>query len=231
MSMGVLEITNLSKVYGNSENSVKALDGIDLSVEDGELVAIIGKSGSGKSTLLHIIAGIDTPTKGNIFVNNKCLNKMNKDELAEFRRTDVGIIYQFYNLVPVLNVEENIVFPAMLGKEKIDKERLDELLKAIDMEERRKHFPNQLSGGQQQRVAVGRVIYTSPSIVLADEPTGNLDSITSSEVVKCIVDLNRKYGKTVLIVTHDMQLANVADRIITISDGKIEKDIINENNV
>ena len=229
--MGVLEITNLSKVYGNSENSVKALDGINLSIEDGELIAIVGKSGSGKSTLLHIIAGIDTPTNGNIFVNDKCLNQMNKDQLAEFRRTDVGIIYQFYNLVPVLNVEENIVFPSMLGKEKIDKERLDELLKAIDMEERRKHFPNQLSGGQQQRVAVGRVIYTNPSIILADEPTGNLDSKTGSEVVKCIVDLNRKYGKTVLIVTHDMHLANVADRVITISDGKIEKDIINENNI
>ena len=229
--MGVLEITNLSKVYGNSENSVKALDGINLSVEDGELIAIVGKSGSGKSTLLHIIAGIDTPTNGNIFINDKCLNQMNKDQLAEFRRTDVGIIYQFYNLVPVLNVEENIVFSSMLGKEKIDKERLDELLKAIDMEERRKHFPNQLSGGQQQRVAVGRVIYTNPSIILADEPTGNLDSKTGSEVVKCIVDLNRKYGKTVLIVTHDMQLANVADRIITISDGKIVKDIINENNI
>lgn len=229
--MGVLEITNLSKVYGCSEISVKALDRINLSVEDGELVAIVGKSGSGKSTLLHIIAGIDTPTNGEIFVNNKCLNQMNKDQLAEFRRTDVGIIYQFYNLVPVLNVEENIVFPSMLGKEKIDKDRLDELLKAIDMEERRKHFPNQLSGGQQQRVAVGRVIYTNPSIILADEPTGNLDSKTGSEVVKCIVDLNRKYGKTVLIVTHDMQLANVADRIITISDGKIVKDIINENNI
>ena len=229
--MGVLEITNLSKVYGCSENSVKALDGINLSVEDGELVAIVGKSGSGKSTLLHIIAGIDTPTNGEIFVNNKCLNQMNKDQLAEFRRKDVGIIYQFYNLVPVLNVEENIVFPSMLGKEKIDKDRLDELLKAIDMEERRKHFPNQLSGGQQQRVAVGRVIYTNPSIILADEPTGNLDSKTGSEVVKCIVDLNRKYGKTVLIVTHDMQLANVANRIITISDGKIVKDIINENNI
>ena len=229
--MGVLEITNLSKVDGCSENSVRALDGINLSVEDGELVAIVGKSGSGKSTLLHIIAGIDTPTNGEIFVNNKCLNQMNKDQLAEFRRTDVGIIYQFYNLVPVLNVEENIVFPSMLGKEKIDKDRLDELLKAIDMEERRKHFPNQLSGGQQQRVAVGRVIYTNPSIILADEPTGNLDSKTGSEVVKCIVDLNRKYGKTVLIVTHDMQLANVANRIITISDGKIVKDIINENNI
>lgn len=229
--MGVVEIRSLNKVYGKDDNCVKALDSIDLSIGEGELVAIVGKSGSGKSTLLHIIAGIDTPTGGEIFVNNRCLTKMNKDQLAEFRRTDVGIIYQFYNLVPVLNVEENIVFPSMLGKEKIDKERLDELLKTIDMEERRKHFPNQLSGGQQQRVAVGRVIYTNPSIILADEPTGNLDSKTGSEVIECIVNLNKKYGKTVLIVTHDMQLANVADRIITISDGKIVKDIINENNI
>lgn len=229
--MGVVEIRSLNKIYGKDDNCVKALDSIDLSIGEGELVAIVGKSGSGKSTLLHIIAGIDTPTGGEIFVNNRCLTKMNKDQLAEFRRTDVGIIYQFYNLVPVLNVEENIVFPSMLGKEKIDKERLDELLKTIDMEERRKHFPNQLSGGQQQRVAVGRVIYTNPSIILADEPTGNLDSKTGSEVIECIVNLNKKYGKTVLIVTHDMQLANVADRIITISDGKIVKDIINENNI
>lgn len=229
--MGVVEIRSLNKIYGKDDNCVKALDSIDLSIGEGELVAIVGKSGSGKSTLLHIIAGIDTPTGGEIFVNNRCLTKMNKDQLAEFRRTDVGIIYQFYNLVPVLNVEENIVFPSMLGKEKIDKERLDELLKTIDLEERRKHFPNQLSGGQQQRVAVGRVIYTNPSIILADEPTGNLDSKTGSEVIECIVNLNKKYGKTVLIVTHDMQLANVADRIITISDGKIVKDIINENNI
>jgi len=227
----MLEICNLCKVYGKADSTVKALDNINLSVEEGELIAVVGKSGSGKSTLLHIIAGIDTPTTGHVFVNNRYLTNMNKDQLAEFRRTEVGIIYQFFNLVPVLNVEENIVLPAILGKEKIDKVRLNNLLKSIDMEDRRKHFPNQLSGGQQQRVAVGRVIYTNPSIVLADEPTGNLDSKTSSEVIECIVNLNRKYGKTVLIVTHDMQLANVADRIITISDGKIAKDILNENNI
>lgn len=222
--MEILRTENLCKTYGKGENEVKAVDNISFSVNRGEFVAIIGASGSGKSTLLHLLGGVDRPTSGKVYIDGQDIYSLNNDNLAIFRRRQVGLIYQFYNLIPILNVEENITLPCSLDGKKVEQKQLDELLKTLGIEKRRKHLPNQLSGGQQQRVSIGRAIINNPAIMLADEPTGNLDSKVSEEIISLLRLSNKKYNQTVIIITHDEKIALEADRIITIDDGKIIKD-------
>ncbi len=222
--MEILKVENLTKVYGKENSKVVALDNISFSVEKGEFVAIVGASGSGKSTLLHLMGGVDTPTSGKVFIDGKDIYKLSSDNLAIFRRREVGLIYQFYNLIPILTVEENITLPLLLDNRKVDKFELDEMIKLLGLERRKKHLPNELSGGQQQRTSIGRALITKPAIVLADEPTGNLDSKSSDEVVNLLKKLNKEYKQTIIMITHNLDIAAVADRIITIEDGKIVKE-------
>ena len=219
--MEILKVENLTKTYGSGENLVHAVDDVSFSVEKGEFVAIVGASGSGKSTLLHLIGGVDRPTSGKIFVDGNDKSKMNDDKLAVFRRRQVGIVYQFYNLIPILTVEENITLPCDLDGRGVDRERLEMILDSFGLRARRKHLPNQLSGGQQQRTSIARALINNPSLVLADEPTGNLDSKSSEEVMSMLKMCNQNYGQTVIMITHNLDIAKQADRIITISDGKI----------
>ena len=219
--MEILRVENLFKIYGKGENKVVALDNISFSVEKGEFVAIVGASGSGKSTLLHLIGGVDRPTKGKVFIDGKNIYEMNDDKLAIFRRRQVGIVYQFYNLIPILNVEENITLPLELDNRDVDKKTLKELLELLGLENRSKHLPNELSGGQQQRVSIGRALITNPAIILADEPTGNLDSKSSDEIVALLKKSNKDYNQTIIMITHNMEIAKEADRIIKIEDGRI----------
>ena len=222
--MEILKVENLNKTYGKGENQVKAVDNISFSVEKGEFVAIIGASGSGKSTLLHLIGGVDRPTSGKVYIDGKDIYTLNDDNLAIFRRRQVGLIYQFYNLIPVLNVSENITLPTKLDGRKVNEAKLNDLLKTLGLEKRRNNLPNQLSGGQQQRVSIGRAMMNEPALMLADEPTGNLDSKASEEIISLLRLSNKKYNQTVIIITHDEKIALEADRIITIDDGKIVKD-------
>ncbi|CCX36244.1 aBC-type antimicrobial peptide transport system ATPase component [Clostridium sp. CAG:1000] len=222
--MEILKVENLTKVYGKENSKVVALDNVSFSVLKGEFVAIVGASGSGKSTLLHLMGGVDTPTSGKVFIDGKDIYKLSSDNLAIFRRREVGLIYQFYNLIPILTVEENITLPLLLDNRKVDKFELDEMIKLLGLERRRKHLPNELSGGQQQRTSIGRALITKPAIVLADEPTGNLDSKSSDEVVNLLKKLNKEYKQTIIMITHNLDIAAVADRIITIEDGRIVKE-------
>lgn len=219
--MEILRVENLSKVYGKGENKVVALDNVSFSVEKGEFVAIVGASGSGKSTLLHLVGGVDRPTNGKVFIDGKNIYDMNDDKLAIFRRRQVGLIYQFYNLIPILNVEENITLPLELDNREVNKKTLKELLELLGLENRSKHLPNELSGGQQQRVSIGRALITNPAIILADEPTGNLDSKSSNEIVALLKKSNKEYNQTIIMITHNMEIAKEADRIIKIEDGRI----------
>ena len=219
--MEILKVENLTKKYGKGESQVVAVDNISFSVEKGEFVAIVGSSGSGKSTLLHLIGGVDRPTSGKVFIEGKDIYSLNDDKIAIFRRRQVGLIYQFYNLIPLLNVEENITLPCELDWKKADKTQLEELLKTLGLEHRKKHLPNELSGGQQQRVSIGRSLINNPSIVLADEPTGNLDSKASNEIIELLKLSNKKYNQTIIMITHDLEIAKIADRVIKIEDGKI----------
>lgn len=222
--MEILRVEHLSKIYGKGENEVRALDDVSFSVEKGQFVAIIGPSGSGKSTLLHILGGVDRPTTGKVFLEGQDVFAQNEDQLAIFRRRQVGLIYQFYNLIPVLNVTENITLPVLMDGRKVNQERLEDLLTTLALKGREKHLPNQLSGGQQQRVSIGRALMNSPAVVLADEPTGNLDSKNSQEIVELLKLSNKQYGQTLIVITHDESIALQADRIITIEDGRITKD-------
>ena len=222
--MEILRVEHLSKIYGKGENEVRALDDVSFSVEKGQFVAIIGPSGSGKSTLLHILGGVDRPTAGKVFLEGQDVFAQNEDQLAIFRRRQVGLIYQFYNLIPVLNVTENITLPVLMDGRKVNQERLEDLLTTLALKGREKHLPNQLSGGQQQRVSIGRALMNSPAVVLADEPTGNLDSKNSQEIVELLKLSNKQYGQTLIVITHDENIALQADRIITIEDGKITHD-------
>lgn len=221
--MEILRVENLSKVYGAKENKVVALDNVSFSVNKGEFVAIVGHSGSGKSTLLHLIGGVDRPTKGKVIIEGNDIYTLNDDNLAIFRRRQVGLIYQFYNLLPILNVEENIVLPLELDGKKVDKNELNELLDTLGLTNRRTHLPNELSGGQQQRTSIGRAIITHPAIILADEPTGNLDSKASEEIMELLKLSNKKYKQTIIMITHNLELAAQADRVITIEDGHIKE--------
>ena len=223
-NMEILKVEHLSKHYGSEENLVKAVDDVSFSVEKGEFLAIIGPSGSGKSTLLHILGGVDRPTSGKVFVDGTDVYAQNDEALAVFRRRQVGLIYQFYNLIPVLSAEENMTLPVLLDGREINRERLEELLGTLGLKERRKNLPNQLSGGQQQRVSIGRALMNAPAVVLADEPTGNLDSKNSQEIVELLKLSNRRYGQTLIVITHDESIALQADRIIAIEDGKIVRD-------
>lgn len=222
--MEILKIENLTKVYGSGENEVRAVDGISFSVEKGEFLAIIGPSGSGKSTLLHILGGVDRPTGGKVYMNGQDVYAQNEDQLAIFRRRQVGLIYQFYNLIPVLNVVENITLPVLMDGSPVNEERLGELLLTLGLSGRKNNLPSQLSGGQQQRVSIGRALMTAPAVVLADEPTGNLDSKNSHEIVELLKYSNKKYGQTLIIITHDESIALQADRVIAIEDGRIVRD-------
>ena len=222
--MEILKVENLCKRYGEKDTEVVALDNVSFTVEKGEFVAIIGASGSGKSTLLHLIGGVDRPTSGKVFIDGTDIYELNADKLAIFRRRQVGLIYQFYNLIPILNVVENITLPCRLDGKEVKEERLEELLEILNLKNRKEHLPNQLSGGQQQRVAIGRAIVNYPAIVLADEPTGNLDSKASREIIDLLKMSNQKYNQTVIVITHDENIALEADRILTIDDGKIVKD-------
>ena len=222
--MDILKIENLSKIYGEGENQVKALDNVSFSVPKGQFVAIIGPSGSGKSTLLHILGGVDKPSSGKVYLDGQDVYAQNEDQLAIFRRRQVGLIYQFYNLIPVLNVTENITLPVLMDGKKVDKAYLDELVGLLSLNGREKHLPNELSGGQQQRVSIGRALINNPAVMLADEPTGNLDSKNSHEIVELLKLSNKKYGQTLIVITHDDTIALQADRIITINDGKIASD-------
>ena len=222
--MEILRVEHLSKIYGKGENEVRAVDDVSFSVEKGQFVAIIGPSGSGKSTLLHILGGVDRPTSGKVFLEGQDVFAQNEDQLAIFRRRQVGLIYQFYNLIPVLNVTENMTLPVLMDGRKVNQQRLDDLLTTLDLHDRKKHLPNQLSGGQQQRVSIGRALMNSPAVVLADEPTGNLDTKNSQEIVELLKLSNRQYGQTLIVITHDESIALQADRIISIEDGKITRD-------
>ena len=222
--MEILRVENLTKVYGKGDNMVKALDNVSFSVEKGEFMAIIGPSGSGKSTLLHILGGVDVPTSGKVYMDGQDVYAQSEDKLAIFRRRQVGLIYQFYNLIPVLNVTENITLPVLLDGRKVDQERLDELIGTLGLTGREKHLPNQLSGGQQQRVSIGRALMNAPAVVLADEPTGNLDSQNTQEIVELLKMSNRKYNQTLIVITHDENIALQADRVMSIEDGKITRD-------
>lgn len=223
----ILRVENLTKVYGKGENEVRALDGVSFSVEKGEFVAIIGPSGSGKSTLLHILGAVDEPSSGKVFMDGKDVFKQNEEQLAIFRRRQVGLVYQFYNLIPVLDVVENITLPVQLDGRKVNRERLQDMVALLGLHGREKYLPNQLSGGQQQRVSIGRALMNSPSVVLADEPTGNLDSKNSQEIMELLKKSNRKYNQTLIMITHDENIALQADRIIAIEDGRITRDEVN----
>ena len=222
-TMVILKVQNLTKKYGKKDTEVVALDNVSFSVEKGEFIAIVGASGSGKSTLLHLMGGVDKPTSGKVFINDKDIYQLSKDDLAIFRRREIGIIYQFYNLIPILNVKENILLPCNLDGKKVEEKHLQEIIELLGLSNREEHLPNQLSGGQQQRVAIGRAIINNPSIILADEPTGNLDSKSSKEIIELLKKSNKKYNQTILLITHDMSIAEQADRIIKIQDGKIVK--------
>ncbi|WP_070089560.1 ABC transporter ATP-binding protein [Merdimonas faecis] len=223
--MEVLRTEELTKEYGYGENKVIALNRVSFSVEKGEFVTILGPSGSGKSTLLHLIGGVDKPTQGQVFIGGHSIYKMKNHDLTIFRRREIGQIYQFYNLIPVLDVKENISLPLLLDHKKVDRGRLQELLEILGLEERADHLPNELSGGQQQRVAIGRALISQPKLILADEPTGNLDQKNSLEIIKLFRELNEAYGQTILLITHDKKIANNSKRIIYIEDGRIIKDI------
>lgn len=222
--MEILRIDHLSKIYGKGESAVKALDDVSFSVQKGEFVAIIGPSGSGKSTLMHMLGGVDRPTSGKVFVDHTDIYNLNETQLAIFRRRQIGLIYQFYNLIPVLTVEENITLPLLLDEHKVDKKHLDDIVTTLHLQSRLNHLPNQLSGGQQQRVSIGRAIVSNPAIMLADEPTGNLDSKNSGEIIDLFKMFNRTYNQTLIIITHDERIALQADRVIAIEDGRIAKD-------
>lgn len=222
--MEILKIDHLSKEYGTGESAVKALDDVSFSVQKGEFVAIIGPSGSGKSTLLHMLGGVDRPTGGKVYVQDTDMYALNETQLAIFRRRQIGLIYQFFNLIPVLTVEENITLPLLLDQQKVDQKQLDGLVNTLNLQHRLNHLPNQLSGGQQQRVSIGRALIGNPSIMLADEPTGNLDSKNSGEIIDLLKMLNKTYHQTLIVITHDEQIALQADRIISIEDGRIAKD-------
>ena len=222
--MEMLRVENLTKVYGEGENQVRALDGVSFSVEKGQFVAIIGPSGSGKSTLLHILGGVDRPTGGKVYMNGQVVYQRSEDQLAIFRRREVGLIYQFYNLIPVLNVTENITLPVLMDGRKVNQERLQEMLQTLGLQGREKHLPNQLSGGQQQRVSIGRALMNAPAVVLADEPTGNLDSRNSQDIVDLLKYSNRRFEQTLIVITHDESIALQADRVLAIEDGKITRD-------
>lgn len=223
--MEILKVDNLTKIYGKDTTKVVALDHISFSVEKGEFVAIVGASGSGKSTLLHLIGGVDRPSSGKVFIDGKDIFNFDDDKLAIFRRRQVGLIYQFYNLIPTLNVEENITLPLSLDNREVDKEKLNDMLKLLGLQNRRTHLPNELSGGQQQRTSIGRALITNPTIILADEPTGNLDSKSSDEIVALLKKSNKELNQTIIMITHNMEIAKVADRIIKIEDGKIVEEV------
>lgn len=223
--MEILKVDNLTKIYGKDTTKVVALDHISFSVEKGEFVAIVGASGSGKSTLLHLIGGVDRPSSGKVFIDGKDIFNFDDDKLAIFRRRQVGLIYQFYNLIPILNVEENITLPLSLDNREVDKEKLNDMLKLLGLQNRRTHLPNELSGRQQQRTSIGRALITNPTIILADEPTGNLDSKSSDEIVALLKKSNKELNQTIIMITHNMEIAKVADRIIKIEDGKIVEEV------
>jgi putative ABC transport system ATP-binding protein len=222
--MEILKVKNLSKIYGKGENIVEALINVNLSVEKGEFLAIVGASGSGKSTLLHLIGGLDRPTSGDVVIDSENIYNYKEEKLAVFRRRKIGFIFQFYNLIPVLDVEENIALPALLDHDKADKNYLEELIKVLGLTDRKNHLPSELSGGQQQRVSIGRAMLNKPSIILADEPTGNLDSKNSREVIELLKFTTKKYNQTLILITHDINIASMADRVITIEDGQIISD-------
>lgn len=223
--MNILSVKNLSKIYGDENNHVIALDNVSFDVEIGEFIAIIGASGSGKSTLLHQIGGVDHPSSGKVIINNTDIYTLNENDLAIFRRNEIGLIYQFYNLIPVLNVKENITLPLQLAHQKVDQKRFNTLIEQLGLGNRLNHLPNQLSGGQQQRVSIARALINQPSLVLADEPTGNLDSKNSDEIIRLLKEANEKYHQTIIIITHDNNIAKLANRVITIKDGKIISDL------
>ena len=223
--MEILRVENLTKIYGKDAAQVVALDHVSFSVEKGEFVAIVGESGSGKSTLLHLIGGVDRPTDGKVFIDGKDIFSFDDDKLAIFRRRQVGLIYQFYNLIPILNVEENIILPLSLDNRTVDKETLDNLLKMLGLDNRRTHLPNELSGGQQQRTSIGRALITNPTLILADEPTGNLDSKSSDEIVALLKKSNKELKQTIIMITHNLEIAKIADRVIKIEDGRIAREV------
>ena len=223
--MEILRVENLTKIYGKDAARVVALDHVSFSVEKGEFVAIVGESGSGKSTLLHLIGGVDRPTDGKVLIDGKDIFSFDDDKLAIFRRRQVGLIYQFYNLIPILNVEENIMLPLSLDNRTVDKETLDNLLKMLGLDNRRTHLPNELSGGQQQRTSIGRALITNPTLILADEPTGNLDSKSSDEIVALLKKSNKELGQTIIMITHNPEIAKIVDRIIKIEDGRIAREV------
>ncbi len=225
--MSILQVEHLSKIYGKGDNEVVALNDVSFSIEKGEFVAIIGPSGSGKSTLLHILGGVDNPTSGKVYMNSQDVYAQKEEQLAIFRRRQVGIIYQFYNLIPILNTEENMTLPLLMDGRKVNREHLHELIRILNLDGKEKHLPNQLSGGQQQRVSIGRALMTSPAVVLADEPTGNLDSKNSQDIIDLLKHSNEKYEQTLIVITHDEKVAMQADRIITIEDGTIVRDEVN----
>ncbi len=225
--MSILQVEHLSKIYGKGDNEVVALNDVSFSVEKGEFIAIIGPSGSGKSTLLHILGGVDNPTAGKVYMNGQDVYAQKEEQLAIFRRRQVGIIYQFYNLIPILNTEENMTLPLLMDGRKVNRKYLHELIQILNLEGKEKHLPNQLSGGQQQRVSIGRALMTSPAVVLADEPTGNLDSKNSQDIIDLLKHSNEKYEQTLIVITHDEKVAMQADRIITIEDGTIVRDEVN----
>jgi len=222
--MNILQIENLSKVYGKGDTAVKALDNVSFSVKKGEFVAIIGPSGSGKSTLLHLLGGVDRPTSGKVLIDNTDIYNLNETQLAIFRRRQIGLIYQFYNLIPILTVEENITLPMLLDEHKVDPDQMKKIITTLGLENRLNHLPNQLSGGQQQRVSIGRALISNPAIMLADEPTGNLDSKNSGEIIELLKMFNKTYNQTLIVITHDERIALQADRVISIEDGRIAKD-------
>ena len=223
--MKILKVENLVKTYGSGENIVRAVDDVSFEVERGEFVAIVGASGSGKSTLMHMIGGVDTPTSGHIYIDDKEITGMKPDKLAIFRRRQIGIVYQFYNLIPILTAEENITLPIDLDRRKVDKSRLDEVMRTLGIEDKRNSLPNQLSGGQQQRVSIARAIITDPALLLADEPTGNLDSKATDDIVSLLKMTNKTFGQTIVMITHDLDIAAQADRVLTISDGKLKEEV------
>ena len=223
--MEILRVENLTKIYGKDTTKVIALDNVSFSVEKGEFVAIVGASGSGKSTLLHLLGGVDRPTSGKVYIDGKDIYDFNDDKLAIFRRRQVGLIYQFYNLIPILNVEENITLPLSLDNREVDQKALDEMLKLLGLQNRRTHLPNELSGGQQQRTSIGRALITNPTIILADEPTGNLDSKSSDEIVALLKKSNKELKQTIIMITHNMEIAKCADRILKIEDGRLLKEV------
>ena len=223
--MEILRVENLTKIYGKDTTKVVALDNVSFSVEKGEFVAIVGASGSGKSTLLHLLGGVDRPTSGKVYIDGKDIYNFNDDKLAIFRRRQVGLIYQFYNLIPILNVEENITLPLSLDNREVDSKRLDEMLNLLGLQNRKNHLPNELSGGQQQRTSIGRALITNPTIILADEPTGNLDSKSSDEIVALLKKSNKELKQTIIMITHNMEIAKCADRILKIEDGRLLKEV------